>query len=93
MGSLLRAFLQADSNDEAGLERLDLRVRDRSKRAFLCLEYKRSEKKEDLDADCDDAIRQIFKKRYDKVMSEGYRQQFIYGIAFFAKTAKVKLGK
>ena len=79
-----------DSNDEAGLGRLDLRVRNRPERTFLLLEFKRSEKKEDLDADCDVAIRQIFEKGYDKVMLEGYEQQLIYGIAFYAKIAKVK---
>ena len=80
-----------DSNDEAGLGRLDLRVKDRGKRALLLMEFKRSKKEEDLDADCDEAIRQIFKKGYDKVMPDGYGQQLIYGIAFYAKIAKVKL--
>ena len=79
-----------DSNDEAGLGRLDLRVKDRGKRAFLLLEFKRSEKEEDLDADCDYAIRQIFEKGYNKIIPEGYEEQLIYGIAFYAKTAKVK---
>ena len=79
-----------DSNDEAGLGRLDLRVKDRGKRAFLLLEFKRSDKEEDLDADCDYAIRQIFEKGYDKVFPEGYEEQLIYGIAFYAKIAKVK---
>jgi len=82
-----------DSNDEAGLGRLDLRVKDRGKRALLLMEFKRSKKEEDLDADCDEAIRQIFKKGYDKVMPEGYEQQLIYGIAFYAKIAKVKFAK
>jgi hypothetical protein len=82
-----------DSNDEAGLGRLDLRVRDRRKRRFLLLEFMRSGKEEDLDADCDEAIAQIFKKGYDKAMPEGYEQQLIYGIAFYAKSAKVKLWK
>ena len=82
-----------DSNDEAGLGRLDLRVRDRRNRRFLLLEFKRSGKEEDLDADCDEAIAQIVRKGYDKVMPEGYEQQLIYGIAFYAKSAKVKLWK
>ena len=82
-----------DSNDEAGLGQLDLRVRNRPERTFLLLEFKRSEKEKDLDADCDEAIRQIFEKGYDKVIPEGYEQQLIYGIAFYAKTAKVKFVK
>ena len=79
-----------DSNDEAGLGSLDLRIRDRRKRSILLLEFKRSDKKEDLDSDCDEAIHQIFEKGYDKVIPEGYEQQLIYGIAFYAKIARVK---
>ena len=82
-----------DSSDEADLGRLDLRVRNRPERTFLLLEFKRSAKKEDLDADCNEAIRQIFEKGYDKVMPEGYEQQLIYGIAFYAKTARVKFAR
>ena len=82
-----------DSNDEAGLGRLDLRVRNRPTRTFLLLEFKRSEKEDDLDADCDIAIDQIFKKGYDRVVLEGYEQQLIYGIAFYAKIARVKFVK
>ncbi|MBR1750814.1 MAG: PD-(D/E)XK nuclease domain-containing protein [Ruminococcus sp.] len=82
-----------DSNDEACLGRLDLRVRDRTKRSVLLLEFKRSKAEDDLDADCDDAIKQIFEKGYDKVMPEGYEHQLIYGNSFYAKVAKVKFAK
>jgi len=82
-----------DSNDEAGLGRLDLRVKNRPERTFLLLEFKRSAKKEDLDADCDKAIAQIFEKGYDRVIPEGYEHQLLYGIAFYAKTARVKAVK
>ena len=79
-----------DSNDEAGLGRLDLRVKDRRNRTYLLLEFKRSGREEDLDADCDEAIKQVFTKGYDKVELEGYEKKLIYGIAFYAKNAKVK---
>ncbi len=82
-----------DSNDEAGLGRLDLRVRERTKRIILLLEFKRSRKKEDLEADCDRAIAQILGKGYDKNIPEGYEQQLICGIAFYGKTAMVKFAK
>ena len=78
-----------DSNDEAGLGRLDLRVKDRRRRRVLLLEFKRSAKEHDLDRDCREAITQIFERGYDKALPEGYTQQFIYGIAFYAKTARV----
>ena len=84
-----RGFAPA-SNDEAGLGRLELRIRDRGKRTCLLLNFKRSVKQEDLDADCDEAIKQIFDKGYDKAVPDGYEQQLLYGIAFYAKKAKVK---
>lgn len=82
-----------DSNDEAGLGRLDLRVKDRGKRSLLLMEFKRSKNEKDMDADCDEAIDQIISNGYHKTMPEGYEHQLIYGIAFYAKTAKVKLMK
>lgn len=82
-----------DSNDEAGLGRLDLRVKDRMKRSILLMEFKRTEKESDMDAACDDAITQIFDKGYNRTMPEGYEQQLIAGIAFYAKMAKVKFVK
>ena len=82
-----------DSNSEAGLGRLDLRVRDRRNRTYLLLEFKRSGCEVDLDADCDEAIQQVFKKGYDKAGLEGYEKKHICGIAFHAKNAKVKFAK
>ena len=79
-----------DSNDEAGLGRLDLRVRDHGNRRLLIFEFKRVKAKNDLDAGCDEAISQIIKNGYAKTMPDGYEQQIVYGIAFYAKTAKVK---
>lgn len=81
-----------DSNDEAGLGRLDLRVRDRANRRILLLEFKRSKKEAELDKDCDVAIGQMIKNGYARIMPEGYEQQVVYGIAFFGKKAKVRLG-
>ncbi|MBR2527323.1 MAG: AAA family ATPase [Blautia sp.] len=82
-----------DSNDEAGLGRLDLRVKDRGSRSILLMEFKRSRTETDLDADCDKAIAQIIKNGYNRIIPEGYEQQLVYGIAFYAKKAKVKLMK
>lgn len=87
-----RGFMP-DSNEEAGLGRLDLRVKDRGQRRALLMEFKRSKTEKDLDADCDEAIAQIFTKGYDRTLPEGYAQQLIYGIAFYAKIAKVKFVK
>ena len=80
-----------DSNTEAGLGRLDLRIKDRPNRRIILLEFKRSSSENALEKDCDEAIAQIRAKGYNKTMPYGYRQQVVYGIAFFGKTAMVKL--
>ena len=82
-----------DSNDEAGLGRLDLRVKERAARRVLLLEFKRSKTEKDLDADCDEEIEQIIKNGYHKIIPEGYETMIVYGIAFFGKKAQVKLMK
>ena len=82
---------QPESNDEAGLGRLDLRVKDRVNRRILLFEFKRSKALEDLESDCNEAIRQIKEKGYSESMPDGYEQQVVYGIAFFGKRALVKL--
>lgn len=81
----------ADSHDEAGLGRLDLRVKDRAARRVLLLEFKRSKEEKDLYKDCEEAISQIVKKGYARTMPEGYEYQIVYGIAFYGKKAMVKI--
>jgi hypothetical protein len=82
-----------DSNDEAGLGRLDLRVRDRRNRRVLLMECKRSARADDMDRDCDEAISQIWKKGYDLSMPEGYEKQIVCGVALYAKMAKIRFAK
>ena len=82
---------QPESNDEAGLGRLDLRVKDRANRRILLFEFKRSKALEDLESDCNEAIRQIKEKGYSESMPDGYEQQVVYGVAFYGKRALVKL--
>lgn len=80
-----------DSNDEAGLGRLDLRVKDRANRRILLLEFKRVKSAEELERGCQDAIAQIRKNGYADRMPEGYLHQVVYGIAFYGKQALVQL--
>lgn len=79
-----------DSNDEEGLGRLDLRVRDRAGRRAILLEFKRSKNEDHLEADCLEAIDQIIQKGYGRRMPDGYLQQLVYGVAFFGKRALVR---
>ncbi len=78
-----------DSNQEAGLGRLDLRIRDKANRRVLVLECKRSRKETEMQADCQRALLQIRERGYVKAMPDGYITQLAYGIAFFGKKAKV----
>ena len=80
-----------DSNDESGLGRLDLRVRDRPRRRALLMEFKRTLNESDLESAAEDAISQIVRNGYDKTLPEGYETQLVYGIAFYKKKALVKL--
>ena len=66
---------KADSNDENGLGRLDLRFRDKPNRRYLLFKFKRSAKEEDLEKDCDEAIWQIRDRGYAKILPEGYKEQ------------------
>ena len=79
-----------DSNDEAGLGRLDLMVTDDENNRVLLMEFKRSGKEQDPEADCDIALNQIAEKSCTVLIPAGYALKVISGISFYAKTAKVK---
>ena len=79
-----------DSSDEAGLGRLDLMVTDDENNRILLMEFKRSRKEQELEADCDKALNQIAGKAYTVSIPAGYALQVISGISFYAKTAAVK---
>lgn len=62
---------------------------DRDNRRAIIIEAKKSERELDMDADCDEAVRQIITKKYAEGLY-GYTQILCYGAAFFQKQAKVK---
>ncbi len=82
-----------DSNDEAGLGRLDLRVKDRRNRRVLIMEFKRVKAEKEMEIGCEEALSQIISLGYNRLLPDGYDQQLIYGISFFGKKARVKLGR
>ena len=79
-----------DSNKESGPGRFDVFVKDRKNRRALMIEAKKSGKQEDMDADCEEALKQIVDKGYAKRMGPGYEKIVCYGISFFQKSAMVK---
>ena len=79
-----------ESNKEKGLGRPDILLKDRKNRRAIIIEAKKSDKKSDLNKDCDKALKQITDEMYAEGLN-GYEQIYCYGVAFFQKQAKVKL--
>lgn len=79
-----------ESNKERGLGRPDIKLTDRDNRRAIIIEAKRSDSEKNMDKDCDDALKQIVDREYQKGF-DGYEQVLCYGVAFFKKKAKVKI--
>ena len=79
-----------DSNKESGLGRFDIRVKDRKNHRAMIFEVKKAESTAQMDAACDEALKQIEDKEYAKTIEPGYAKILCYGIAFFRKTAMIK---
>ena len=79
---------EVESNKERGLGRPDIRLIDWKNRRALIIEAKKTDRKEQMERDCDEALDQIIKNQYAENMDglEVYR----YGIAFYKKSALAK---
>lgn len=83
------------SNREGGSGRTDLFVKPltRRKTAFI-VEFKVADTFRELDRRMDDALAQIEERRYKKELEDdGYGDIVCYGIAFYRKDCRVKMGK
>lgn len=78
-----------ESNKERGLGRPNILLKDRKNRRVLVIEAKRSEKKSDMEKDCQAGIQQIINGEYARNL-DGYTTVLCYGIAFFKKSALVR---
>lgn len=79
-----------DSNKESGLGRFDVLVKDRRNRRAMLIEAKKSNSGEQMDKDCDEALKQIVDKGYARSIEPGYQNFLCYGISFYRKSAKIK---
>ncbi len=79
-----------DSNKESGLGRFDVLVKDRRNRRAMLIEAKKSNSGEQMDKDCDEALKQIIDKGYARSIEPGYQNFLCYGISFYRKSAKIK---
>ena len=83
------------SNRESGNGRSDIMVKSPSLRgrAFI-FEVKVSAHIDDLEADADKALEQIYDKKYmEELRGEGYREIGCYGAAFYRKDCEIRFGK
>ncbi|MBQ9009138.1 MAG: AAA family ATPase [Clostridia bacterium] len=77
------------SNQENGLGRSDIVVREKHNKRGMILEAKKSDREEDMERDALEGKQQIIDKEYRKGFS-GYDSVICYGISFFQKKALVK---
>ncbi len=83
------------SNRESGNGRSDIMVRSPSLRGrSFIVEVKVSDSVDDLENDAENALNQIYDKRYmEELRTEGYKKIDCYGIAFYRKDCEVRFGE
>ena len=81
------------SNREGGTGRSDLFIKSVSRRGIaIVVEFKIANNIDDLEKKADEAIEQIEDRKYDmELRSEGYKNIFKYGIAFYKKDCLIKI--
>ena len=77
------------SNQENGLGRSDIDVREKRRKRGMILEAKKSDREEDMPKDAMEGRRRIVEKQYLRGFP-GYESVMAYGISFFEKKALVK---
>ena len=80
---------EVESNKERGLSRPDILLTDDANWRILIIEAKKSERKDQMEKNCEEVLRQIVDQKYVKGMDE--YQVLCYGIAFYQKSAMVKM--
>ncbi len=81
--------MDVESNKEHGKGRPDILLRDNRMRRALIIEAKKANSEEEMEAECENALKQIDKEKYFKGL-RGFKEIRCYGVAFFEKTALVK---
>ena len=81
---------ETESNKERGLGRPDLLLLDADNRRAMIIETKKSTSAEQMEKDCDAALKQIADEEYAGNLDAGYEAVYCYGISFLRKTALIK---
>lgn len=80
-----------ESNYENGFGRSDIVIKDRRNRRAVVIETKIASSEDKLEAECQNAIKQIEENQYArKIERSGFRKVIRYGIAFYKKECMVK---
>ncbi len=89
-GIFTGAGYMVDSNKEHGEGRSDVVVYDLVNARVAIFEAKYTKNLDNLESECDTALRQIDEKLYAKEYEDDYDQILCYGISFFKKRCMVK---
>ena len=77
------------SNQENGMGRTDIVVRDKKCRRAMIIEAKKARSMEDLERACLEGRQQIIDKQYSRGLG-GFTAIVCYGVSFWQKTALVR---
>ena len=79
------------SNREAGMGRSDIQIENATGELGMIIETKRAKSRNDMEAQCDAALKQILEREYaEPLIDDGANEVWSYGIAFFKKKCSVK---
>ena len=82
------------SNREAGTGRSDIQIENATGELGMIIETKRAKSRNDMEAQCDAALKQILDREYaEPLIDDGVNEVWSYGIAFFKKKCSVKAVK
>ena len=89
-GILSGAGQVVKTNPETGEGRSDIVMEDSDNSRIVIFELKRTKKKEEMRASCEQALKQIEEVGYMKEFIDDYDEIICYGISFYKKTCLVK---
>ena len=78
------------SNEENGLGRSDVVVKDRKTRKVIIIEVKHSDSEDEMERNCRKALQQIDLKKYASKYLNGYKAVQCYGAVFFQKKCLIR---
>lgn len=82
------------SNRETGTGRSDIQIENATGELGMIIETKRAKSRNDMEAQCDAALKQILDREYaEPLIDDGVNEVWSYGIAFFKKKCSVKAVK